>query len=92
MSRGNRNSTQRNEYSLRTSENDDEPKASFKLKRGILTLVIAALGWSIFSHLICIVGLWDYVGNGNTADSVLTTISIIFPSLVIAFLLALDMS
>jgi len=88
VSKNNSGNNHRNQ-SMRNQE-DGSDGSTLKVKIGIVYLILCSLCWSVFSHLIVIVGLWEYVGKGDTADTVITTISIFLPT-VVSFVLLFDL-
>ena len=70
-----------------SSSTSSQP-TGFNLRPGIRNYIYFVLAWSILSHLIVITGIWT-IENSN-ADTVFTTLSIIFPGMGIVFLSILD--
>lgn len=93
-SKGNQN---RNQHSLRNQGGYDmeERDSPYKLSPGIKWIVLTVLGWSIFSHLIAIMGVWEPGDRGGDwdiiIDTVIHTLSIATPAATIIFILALEM-
>ena len=80
-----------NEHSLRARDEELQNRASYKLKPVMKWLMLSSQAFALISHLILTMGLWEYIGQGNTADTVLSTISIFLPIIAIAAIIGVEM-
>ena len=87
MSNNNHSNSKKHEHSLRMREEED--RTFFKMKIFDWWLVLIVVIWSCLSHLLTTMGLWEYVGNGSDADTVLSTISLLLPVVGLGVLLGM---